>query len=503
VTLLKRNLIANFAGSGWGALLSLAVLPACLRLMGVEAYGLVGIFTTLLSLLLPFEAGLGTALSRDLAGGVVRPEGETNAQVVRTLEIVHWTIAALSGALVAILAPLIAHHWVKPAVLTAETVQTAVLIMGLVIAVQWPQSLYSGGLVGLQHQVALNAINAVMGTIRSVGSVLVLMFVSRTVVAYFVWQIVASALQTGTLAVVLWHYVGERPRRPWFRRDVLVRLRPFLMGMTGTTIMVLLTTQLDKALLSRILPLAIFGYYMLANSAASNLLRFVVPVQQAFFPQFADLSARGEEARLAVLYHRMAQLLAVLTVPLALLVVLFAREALYVWTGDPTTAARTAPIVALLMFGTMVNALLYAPYTLQIASGWTSLVFSYTVVSAIVLVPALIALSYLRGAVGAAAVWPALNLGVVVFVVPLMHRRLIPREMSRWYVEDLLVPLATALAVVGAARLLLPAGLDRVSLFAYLAVSGFIAFGATVMVTETSRSMLFTTIAALSRRTTG
>jgi O-antigen/teichoic acid export membrane protein len=502
VTLLKRNLIANFAGSGWSALLSLAVLPACLRLMGVEAYGLVGIFTTLLSLLLPFEAGLGTALSRDLAGGVGRKEEETNAQVVRTLEIVHWTIAGISGALVAVLAPLIAHHWVKPTVLTADTVQTAVLIMGLVIAVQWPQSLYSGGLIGLQHQVSLNVINAVMGTIRSVGSVAVLMFVSRTVVAYFVWQIVASALQTGTLAVLLWHHVGERPRRPWFRRDVLLRLRPFLMGMTGTTIVVLLTTQVDKAILSRLLPLAIFGYYMLANSAASNLLRFVVPVQQAFFPQFADLSARGDEARLAMLYHRMAQMLAVLTVPLGLLVVMFAREALYVWTGDPVISARTAPILMLMMFGTMVNALVYAPYTLQIAGGWTSLVFGYSAVTAVILFPALIVLSKLRGAVGAAAVWPALNLGVLLFMVPLMHRRLIPREMGRWYLEDVLYPVATALAVVGAARLLLPAGLDRVPLFAYLAVSGVTAFIATVMVTETSRSMLFQMIAALSRRTT-
>jgi O-antigen/teichoic acid export membrane protein len=503
VTVLKRNLIANFAGSAWSGLLSLAVLPWCLRLMGVEAFGLVGIFATLLTLLLPFEAGLGTALSRDLAGAVGRAEGETNAQVVRTLELVHWSFAGVSGVLVALLAPLIAHHWVKPAVLTTQTVQTAVLIMGLVIAVQWPQSLYSGGLVGLQRQVVLNVINAVMGTIRSVGSVLVLMFVSRTIVAYFVWQIIASALQTGTLAFVLWHAIGERPPRPWFRRDVLIRLRPFLMGMTFTTVMVLLTTQIDKVILSRTLSLAIFGYYMLANTVASNLLRFVAPVQQAFFPQFADLAARGDEARMAVLYHRMAQMLAVLTVPLALLVVLFAREALYVWTGDPATAARTAPIVVLLMFGTMLNTLMYPPYTLQIANGWTSLILGYTAVTTVVLVPALITLTYLRGALGAASVWPAMNLGYLLFMVPLMHRRLIPREMGRWYVEDVLFPMAAALAVVGLARLLMPAGLDRVPLFAYLAVSGLTAFGATVMATETSRSILFNMIAAVSHRTTG
>jgi len=503
VTLLKRNLIANFAGSGWNALLSLAVLPICLRLMGVEAFGLVGIFATLLSLLLPFEAGLGTALSRDLASVAGRGEGETNAQVLRTLEIVHWSIALICGVLIVVLAPLIAHHWVKPVVLTAQTVQTAVLIMGLVVAVQWPQSLYSGGMIGIQRQVALNTINATMGTVRSIGAVLVLMFVSRTVVAYFVWQIFASAFQTGVLAFTLWHYVGERPARPWFRLPILIRLRPFMMDMTGTTILVLLTTQLDKVIFSRMLPLAIFGYYMLANTVASNLLRFVVPVQQAFFPQFADLASRGDETRMAMLYHRMAQMLAVLTIPLALLVVMFARQALLVWTNDATTAARTAPIVVLLMLGTMINGLMYAPYTLQIANGWTSLVLGYTAITSVILIPALIALAYFEGVVGAAAVWPVINLGYIIVMVPLVHRRLIPREMRRWYVHDVFIPAAAALTVVGTARLLMPANLNRVPLFVYLAVSGCVAFAATVMATETSRAMLFNMIPALSRRPTG
>ena len=50
--------------------------------------------------------------------------------------------------------------------------------------------------------------------------------------------------------------------------------------------------------------------------------------------------------------------------------------------------------------------------------------------------------------------------------------------------------------------LLIKKPVGRIPLVAYLGVSGFTAFIATVMVTETSRSMLFQTIAALSRRTT-
>ena len=489
MTILKRNLIANFAGSGWSALLGFVVLPICLRLMGVEAYGLVGIFATLLALLTPLEAGLGTALSRELAGVVGRAEDETNAQVLRTLEIVHWTFAAVCGCVVWILAPLIAHHWVKPHALSPASVETALLIMGLVIVVQWPASLYSGGLVGLQKQVELNVILAAMGTVRSVGSVMVLMFVSPTVAAYFAWQIAASALQTGTTAVVLWRNIGARPQRPYFRRHILRRLRPFLLGMSGTSVVLLLVTQLDKAILSRLLPLAMFGYYTLAWSAASNLLRLVTPVQQAFFPQFASAVARDDEPYAARLYHRMTQIVIVLTAPLALLVTAFAREALYVWTGDAAAAAHTAPLLMLLMFGTLLNALMYPAYTAQVANGWTRLLFTFSVCAASLFAPVLVVLTMQYGAVGASTVWPSLNLSFIAIMVPLMHRRILREEMGRWYRDDLLVPSAVALVVIAAARLLLPHGLDRSTLFVYLAATGIASFVATVMATPATRAL--------------
>ena len=490
MSILRRNLIANFAGSAWSALLALAIVPTCLRLMGVEAYRLVGLFTTLLALLTPFEAGLGTALSRDLAGATGRGAGETNAQVVRTLEMILWGFAVVCGCVVWALAPLIARHWVQPHALSRESVETAVLIMGLVVVVQWPASLYSGGLIGLQKQVELNVINAITGTIRSVGSVLVLIFVSPTVIAYFVWQIAASALQTGTMAVALWQHIGAPPQRPYFRRSIVVRLRPFLIGMSGTSVALLFVTQLDKVILSRLLPLATFGYYTLAWSVASDLSRFAPPVQQAFFPQFAEAAARRDESRMATLYHRMTQMLSVLTAPFALVVVVFSRETLYVWTGDPGIAARTAPILTMLISGSLLNALMFPSYTTQIATGWTRLIFTFTVCAAALLGPALVVMAHLYGAVGAAAVWPVLNLSFATILAPLMHRRLLRGELGRWYKDDVIIPAAAALAVVAVARLLLPAGLDRSALFIYVAATGIAALAVTAHATQTTRPLL-------------
>lgn len=488
--MVTRNLLANFLGSAWSTLLALAVLPIVLKLIGAEGYGLVGVFATILALLSPLEAGLGTAIGRELAG-----RGRTDdlrrgmADVVRTLECVHWSVAAICGAAVAAVAPLIAHRWVQPQLLNRTTVETAVITMGVVIVFQWPLSLYSGALVGLQRQVLLNILNGVASTIRSVGSVVVLL-VWPSVVAYFVWQIVASALHTLMAAALLWRSVPASTEPPRFRPAILRQLRRFLVGMSGTSVLLLLLTQLDKAILSRMLSLEMFGYYALAASVAANLLRLVAPVQQATFPRFAELAAAGDDRALATLYHQMSQLLAVLTIPLASVIIAFPRETLLLWTGDVTTAARTATILALLMTGSVINALLYPTYTVQIAHGWTTLIFFTTAAAAAVLVPALFLLSKKWGAVGAATVWPCLNVFFLAVLVPLMHRRLLRGEMRKWYKEDLIVPALGSIAVVAVARLLIPPSLGAMPLLFALALTGGIALVITMAAAPRVRQRL-------------
>ena len=41
-----RNILANAAGAGIGVLVFFAVVPIYLRLLGAEAYGLIGVLTT-------------------------------------------------------------------------------------------------------------------------------------------------------------------------------------------------------------------------------------------------------------------------------------------------------------------------------------------------------------------------------------------------------------------------------------------------------------------------
>ena len=197
----SANIVANFAGRAWLLLVGFAFVPIYLHLLGIEAYGLIGFFLTLQSVLGIMDLGLSLTLNRELARASSQPDkGLRVASLLRTLEIPYWVMSVAVGLLVVALAPWIAKNWVNSVTLSSDAVEGAVRLMGIVIALQTPFALYQGGLTGLQRQISVNLILAVAATLRAVGAALVIWLLSRTVEAYFAWQVIVSAVATGLCA---------------------------------------------------------------------------------------------------------------------------------------------------------------------------------------------------------------------------------------------------------------------------------------------------------------
>jgi O-antigen/teichoic acid export membrane protein len=62
-----RNILANVAGAGLAMAVFLVVVPIYLRLLGAEAYGLIGLFTTVMVASTVLDLGLGATLNREVA----------------------------------------------------------------------------------------------------------------------------------------------------------------------------------------------------------------------------------------------------------------------------------------------------------------------------------------------------------------------------------------------------------------------------------------------------
>jgi O-antigen/teichoic acid export membrane protein len=466
----KRNVAANLAGRVCIAVLGLVFVPVIIRLMGIEAYGLVSFFATVQALFSILDLGLSATINRELArlaaGG---NNAEDTRDTVRTLELCYWGIAlVIAGAMIA-LTPVVP-RWVHPEHLTARDLHQAVVIMGVVTALQWPLSFYDGGLMGIQRQVTGNVINVSMTVLRQAGGVLVLWLVSPSIQTFLIWQAFTSGLQTALTALFLWRSLPRSSAAPRFRRASVVRVWRFAAGLTGTSVVTLGLTQIDKVVLSRFLPLEQFGYYALAAVAAGGLHYLIGPVFSAAFPRFSELLVSSDEVLLRVQYHRAAQVTSVLVLSAALVLMAFSPQVMLLWTHDANTVARTHALVTVLAFGTALNGLIHIPYALQLASGWTSLTFYVNTAAVCVLVPLTVVVARQFGAVGVAWLWVALNSTYVVVTVPLMHRRLLRGDLWRWYSIDIGAPLAGALTAVVIGRLAFSPGMPPLQVAGFLAV---------------------------------
>lgn len=457
MSLLKRNIVANFMGQGWATLMSLIFIPLYIRFLGMEAYGLIGFFAMMQAMLQVLDLGLSQTMNREMARYSVLPDKAAEARnFVRTLEIWYWIISIVIGITVVAASPLIAGHWIKAGSIPVDTVRQTVMIMGFVAAIQWPLSLYGGGLMGLQRQMLFNIVKAGISTLSACGAALILWLVSPTITAFFKWQIFVSAFFVVVMAGLLWRSLPACNHAARFDFRLVRSIWRFAAGMSGIALSAVILMQLDKLILSKLFSLEMFGYYTLAGTVSNAIPAMLAgPVFTALFPRFSSLMALNDETALTLLYHQGTQLMAVLVLPVAAVLSFFSYDIVFLWTGSSQAAGTASPIVSILVIGMAMNALMTLPYALQLSHGWTSIGLRINIFLIVTLVPAIYYMATHYGAVGAATVWILLNSIYVLIGVPLTHRRLLRGEMRRWFVEDVMPPLGAALLIVGLGRYLL------------------------------------------------
>ncbi|HSI54111.1 MAG: oligosaccharide flippase family protein [Ramlibacter sp.] len=455
---MKSALVASIAARGLAAVLGLLALPVYLRFLGVEAYGVVGLFASLQVIVAFMDFGLPTTLTRQLAMLPREPAGVAQARdFTRTFELAYVGLAALIALVLAAVAPFVATHWVNADTLAPAQISWPLQLAAVSLACGWPANLYTAGLAGLHRQVPL-AMSASIFAIARVGLAVLFLWHVPTLESFFLAQVLASLLQSAGTGLQLWRELRLPGHRAIARRELLVQSRGFAGGMTMITIASILLSQMDKLVLSHLLPLSEFGMYSIAAALAAGLYVLVSPVFSVIYPRISALWGAGDQVEVVSLYHASAQFMALLVMPVAAVLACFPREALFILTGDAAISAQAAPLLVLLVVAAACNGIMNIPYALQLAAGWTSLSVWLNIAAVLLMAPATWWAATQYGAAGGAAAWALLNVGYVLLTPQLLHGRLLPAEKWRWYGRDVLAPAAASAGVALLLATIGPAG---------------------------------------------
>ena len=445
---IAASLTANYSARMVSATLSLVFVPLYINLLGIEAFGLIGLHTSLIvwSTLLHF--GLGHSALREFARYT---GGAYSSQQIRDLswsiEVAFGVILVFIGCLGYGLLVLSGSDWFRTSALDPASVQLSLQMMLAALLLRLLAVLYRSALVGLQRQVQANSADIVFSLLRYGLTLAALLLYRADIEIYFCCQVLISLAEALAYRVLLARAVPVSPGKPRCSFTALRSIWRYSAGAALTSALTISLSQIDKLVLLPLLSLEQFGYYSIAFVVTSALGLLATPVMLALQPRFAQLYAADDLPTLKATYTYGCRILILVVVPAALVLSIFSEQFLRVWQQSESTIAVAAPLMSLLMLAQMSLMLSNLNQALQLAYGWTRLLIYAQTTAILALLPLLYWSATRWGAPGAASAVLAVNAIYFVCLNYLGHRRLLPELRLRW-LSHYLAPTLLALTLL-------------------------------------------------------
>jgi O-antigen/teichoic acid export membrane protein len=190
--------------------------------------------------------------------------------------------------------------------------------------------------------------------------------------------------------------------------------------------------QAAQVIVSKLLPIAEFGFYGFAASTVNRATLVTNAVAQAAFPSFSSLFAADDRPGLMLQYRKLQDLVCYGTVPL-FAGICFAAVPVYTYVFNAGAARHLLLPTLFLALGTWMNATVSIPYMLTVAMGRQQIASRTTVVAAVFVLPVTVFLVYRFGLNGAGLSWVFYHLFLYAYMVPRICRECLGIRPLAWY----------------------------------------------------------------------
>lgn len=374
------------------------------RVLGAEALGIYALGMTVV--------GLAGVLA---AGGLPQAAGRFVAVYSATSEFRKlgrflWSaLTVLLGAnlLVGILL-LLTKSWVAQRLYHTPALATYTRFFVLIMVIGALTGFLGQALAGFKDVARRTVITSFIGQSLTMACTIVLLTVGFGFRGYLIAQIVSALAVLFLLARATWKLTPESARPPSLGLPVLEReIVSFSIVLFAVQGLEFLLGQTDKVLLGIYLNAREVGIYSIAAALVGFVPLALQSVNQIFSPMIAELHARGDLELLARLFRSLVKWTLGLTLPLAAVMILFARPIMGMFGPD---FASGWPVLVAGTFGQLVNCGVGSVGYLLLMSGHQQRLLRIQTVMAVVLVAVNLTLIPRWGLLGAASAGAAVTI---------------------------------------------------------------------------------------------
>ncbi|MES2949236.1 MAG: flippase [Pseudomonadota bacterium] len=397
---LKRNALWNLAGTIVPMGAALALIPYILNRLGSETFGVLTLIWGLIGYFSVFDLGVGRALTVQLSRLGVNDQAVEIRSLLRAGVLLACAAGMLGMALVWLIAPYLASHWLKisPALQDESRLAFSLAAIGV-----FPTTLASGlrgALEGLDRFAESNLNRILLGA---------LMFILPA------WAIYAHGPDLATIVMYLLggRFLAVAAMAMQLRAHLFVGGLGFAKGhvhalwnyglwVSVTGIVGPLMVYGDRFFVSAMVGADQLSLYAIPQDVLLRLLLIPAALTGALLPKLAAMDVAEVTGVYRQTYNRVGWAM----LGVCLLAAALAYPVLALWI-TPEFARSALPVSLVLCIGVWMNSLAAVPYTLLHAKGNPRLTAIFHVVELVLYLLALWILSAQFGLVGAALAWVA------------------------------------------------------------------------------------------------
>ena len=330
---IARNTLSNLTGTMVSLVVGFFLMPFVIHHIGLTAYGLWMLVTSLVGYMGLLDLGLAPTLVKKSAELLAKnDEGELN-QMVSTIFTLYLMIGILLGLAIFGVGFVIDEVFNIPS--EYINIFKAVLwIVGLQVALNFPMSIWHGLMGGLQDFHVINGIIIITNLIKAFATVFLLMSGFGLISLIWLGFVLAVA---SWISSMFW----VKYRIPYFRIKILrLKLRNikelayfsgamFIWGIGGRILL-----QADKILIGLFLPIASITIYEVGARISNYSRTILYSALSTVMPVASELNARNEKIILQKLYLKGTKYLLIAYAVVVGALLLFGKEFINLWMGE-------------------------------------------------------------------------------------------------------------------------------------------------------------------------
>ena len=435
-----------------GPALGLVMTPFYLRQIGLDGLGLVGLMVVISSVLGLFIAGASKTYQRDISTAQeVSPENLSS--LVKGGVILFAVLGFILGLIVFTFGHSQIHEMAQGTNISRESLDRSLVYIALLMTTGVMGGAISSTLAALRDQIWPN--------LFSIGTSILLaastwFFLSRwpRVDIFYACQLIGSLAGLSLLTFrLLWLAANTFLKVPQQSMKEVWNDRLRINGKLAGVLIVheglgMIITQIDRILVTTLLPLSALGAYNLGANPARLATIVTSPINIVTYPELCRLYGRNASREETGEYiSRVTFILTLMFAAAMIILITSSKDLLTLWLGPTNLPHETAVCLAILSCGHLLLAVAVAFYNVTVVHGRVSYGIYKNIAAILVLPPTGYLATKVWGLPGAAITWLLYGLVCAAICGTMVFKRHADLRAGRKWINGSIVAICTAAMV--------------------------------------------------------